>query len=134
MAITFTIDVARRLVLLRAESFSDQDEWFARFDEAVADPRFEPGFDFLYDRTTGPEIPDTELVRSWVLRHARRINGIGGGRLAVIVSEPAIYGMLRMASVFAESEGVRVGGFWSEAEALAWLSRDSGTSTASTGP
>ena len=134
MTISYDIDVARRLVRLTLEGPADPAEWFAVMEAATKDPRYEPGFDFLYDRTATDHIPDAMYVRAWVFRHAAMMKQTGLGRLAVIVSQPVVYGMLRMASVFAESAGVAVTVFWTEGEALAWLSRASDVPVASNGP
>ena len=134
MPVTYTIDVARRLVLLRTEGRQDLDEWFARLDEAASHPEFGPGFSFLCDRTGTVDVPDAEMARAWATRYATRINQAGGGRLAVIVDQPVVYGMVRMAAIFAEIKGANVAVFYSAAEALEWLGRDSEIPAASTGP
>jgi hypothetical protein len=92
--------------------------------------RLGPDFDVLYDRSQIDQIPDAMHVRAWVLRHAEMMKLIGYPRLAVVVSEPVVYGMIRMASVFAERSGATVNVFWTERAALAWLGHDSSSSAA----
>ncbi len=130
MPLVYDIDPSRRLVTLRPEGYPPPDEWFATITKAVADPRFAPGFDFLYDRSGVDHIPDAMYVRAWVFRHAAMMKEVDGGRLAVVVTQPVVYGMIRMASAFADSAGVRVDAFWTEAEALRWLGHDSAASVA----
>jgi hypothetical protein len=130
MPLAYSIDRERRLVLITGEAVATPEEWFDMMAEAVADPRYKPGFDFLYDRTKVTHVPDAMYVRAWVFRHAQMMNKAGGGRLAVVVGEPVIYGMIRMASVYAERAGASVAVFWSEREALEWLGRDSTSSVA----
>lgn len=130
MLLAYEIDVRRRLVIVSANGFALVDEWFATIEAACADPRCGAGFDVLYDRTRVAELPDARRVRAWAARHAKQVDELGLGRLAVVVTSPAVFGMVRMASVYAESAGAVVSVFWSETEALRWLGRDSGGSTA----
>jgi hypothetical protein len=112
------------LVLVSAHGAPEPNEWFDMLDVVAVDPRYELGFDFLYDRTGYTHIPDTMYVRAWVFRHASRMKAMQGGRLAVVVHESAVFGMMRMASAFADGVGTAIGVFRSEADALAWLERD----------
>ena len=130
MSLTYDVNVPERLVILRAAAYSAPDEWFEVMAAAIADPRFGPGFDFLYDRRRVDHVPDAMYVRSWVFRHAEMMKPIGLPRLAVVVTQPVVYGMIRMASVFAESAGAAVDAFWTEREALEWLGRNPNTSAA----
>ena len=98
-------------------------EWLAALRAAVSDARYRPGFDILYDRTRLTHIPDANYLRTWLNGHARLMKEIGGPRLAVVVTEPVIYGMIRMASILAEDRGAVVNVFWNEKDALKWLGR-----------
>jgi hypothetical protein len=133
MAVTYTIDPDRRLVLMRTEGQAPLDEWFTRFDEAVANPEFGPGFAFICDRTGAAEVPNAAAARTWAQQFGNRVRSLGGGaRLAIVVAEPAVYGMVRMAAILAEMEGATVGVFYSEAEALEWLALAVDRSSAAT--
>lgn len=117
----FEVDPRRRLVLLYADERPSIDEWFSVLERACEHPDFGPRYDFLFDRRKIETTPTSAMMRAWMRRHAEFARGHGNGRLAVVVSEPVIFGMMRMASVFAEEDGVALGVFWSVEEALAWL-------------
>jgi hypothetical protein len=123
MGLRFEIDEGERLVRLRADVRPSLDEWFAVMDAVFADTRYRPGVDFLLDRTAVTDVPTSQTMREWMRRHAESMREQGSGRLAVVVSEPVVFGMMRMASVFAEEGGTALGVFWTEAEALAWFGR-----------
>ena len=122
MALSYDIDVRRSLVLLSAEGAPPREEWFEVLTTAFADPRYRPGFDLLYDRTRIDDTPSPAFVRSWIPRHAELMRRHGDGWLAVVVKSEVVYGMLLIASSFAECLGAAVQPFWSEEEALVWLS------------
>jgi hypothetical protein len=123
----YRIDVERRLVFLAAERRPSVDEWFEMMDAAISDPRYEPGFDFVYDRTRRDPPHDNARIRAWAERYARLVGKLGG-RLAVVVSTPAAYGVNRTAAVFAAMGGAKIEVFWSEDDALVWLGRRPGES------
>ncbi len=121
MPITYDIDVERRLVRVVASGKPTAAEWLAAVDAALADPRFLPGFDCLYDRSRVGLVPDGLTLRRLAKDCAPALERFHGGRLAVVVSQPVVYGMMRMASVFAEALGLALDVFWTETAALAWL-------------
>lgn len=125
MALSFDVDESDGLVRLAAGSKPGVSEWFALMEAVAADARYRHGFDFIYDRTGVTDVPSATDVRTWIARHARMMRETGNGRLAIVVRQPVVYGMMRMASAFAETEGVLLAVFWSEREALTWLGRGS---------
>jgi hypothetical protein len=124
MPITYDVDARRRLVRLVAEGTPTFDEWRAALDAAAADPRYAAGFDLLYDRRQVPTVPHARAVRRWTMACAAELARVGAGRLAIVAAHPVVYGMMRMASVFAEGSGSVVDVFWTEEEALRWLGHD----------
>ena len=123
MSLRFNVDLVRRLILLTGEGVPTPADWQIALDLVAADPHFSPGFDVVYDRTRVVSNPDPSLVRQWVSQCAKDLRRVGAGRVAVVVAEPVAYGMMRMASVFAEGSGVVLAAFRSEREALEWLGR-----------
>jgi hypothetical protein len=121
MPFTYEIDEGRRLVVMTADARATQDEWFETFDRVLEDPRFRPGFDFVYDRTNVAITPDALNVRSLVGRYLEVSRRAGGGRLAVVVDKTVAYGMVRMASAWTDTAGASVNAFRSMDEALFWL-------------
>ncbi len=125
MPFTYRIDPAERLVRIDAEGEVSVDAWFAMIDEVRGDPRFGPGFDVLFDRTRLSHVPDVGYVRAWIDGQSLVMRETGARRLAVVVNEPVVYGMMRMAGSFAESLGFSLEPYWSEREALEALGRRS---------
>ena len=121
MPLHYDIDESARFVRFVAEAIPSRSEWKESFDAAFGDPRFRRGFGVLYDRRGVAEIPNPARLRQWMTRYARTFREYGTGRIAVVVDERVVFGMFRVAGVYAESEGVELGVFWSEAEAVTWL-------------
>jgi hypothetical protein len=92
------------------------------FATAFADPDLSEDALFLMDlrysdSTGGRSVEHVRQLADWLgSRAAER-----GKRFAVVVGEPVQYGVIRMASVFAESHGIEVQLFEEILEALAWL-------------
>ncbi len=123
MPFYYRIDPAERLVYIDAEGDVSVDTWFAMIDDIRADERFGSGFDLLFDRTKLTHVPDADYVRIWIngLRPVMRQMGVG--HLAIVVTEPVVYGMMRMASAFAYQGGFSLDPYWSVEEALTALGR-----------
>lgn len=120
MAIRTQVDAARRLVLAEIVGEFSLDDILGAIDASVADPAFRPGFDVLSDhvRTARPIAVD-ELRR--MTEHLRSIPAMAGARWAVVVGQPASYGMMRMLSVLAERIPIEVAIFETLEEAEHWL-------------
>src|SRR5262249_25852248 len=121
MPFAYDIDEGRRLVRVTGSGEVTSEAWFGVLGAAFADPRYRAGFGLVFDRTTFTHIPDTIFVRQWIGGQARAMREAGARRMAIIVAEPVVYGMMRMASAYAESAGFTLEPYWSEAEALAAL-------------
>lgn len=119
--LSYTIDRARRLVTIlyhRQPTFAD---WAATMRAILADPRFEPGFRFLSDRRTVPEPPTAAYIRqvsAFLIDHAAQLRN---SRLAMVVSNPATYGMARMSEPKIEPAGLEAASFFDLPAALHWL-------------
>jgi hypothetical protein len=123
MSILTTVDVARRLVTMRYEGASPTaQEWAASLLEVFKAPGYEPGFAFLVDRRGVPS-PTADWVRFTVSFRERHAAQIAGSRWAVVVSDPANFGMGRMGEILLEIQGVTQATFKSMEEAELWLLR-----------
>ncbi len=125
MPFTYEIDPAERLVRIDAEGDVSVDSWFAMIDDVRADERFTLGFDLLFDRTKLGHVPDAVYVREWIDRLRPVMREMNARHLAIVVTEPVVYGMMRMASAFAYRGGFSLDPYWSVEEALAALGRPS---------
>jgi hypothetical protein len=91
-----------------------------------ADPRFRPTFGWLRDRRD-QLAPSTDYV-SRTVRALCESPSFPGSRIALLVppSDPAHYGMMRMAQLLSDGRELEVSIFFDVDEARAWLieSRD----------
>jgi hypothetical protein len=97
------------------------------FARVLADERFRPGFDFLYDRTRIRDLPDMAFLRSWPSRQARLLRESGGGWLAAIVASEPVYVLFRTAGACIDELGASAEVFWTEDDALRWLESKANT-------
>jgi hypothetical protein len=122
MPLSYTISSQRCRVLVTAAAKPTLEEFIALHEAFLADPRFEPGMDILWDRRAYAEAPDTEYIRAviayWRANQAR----LGGGYVATVVPEgvPAAYGMARMAETLGRPDG-ELRAFNDFDEAVRWL-------------
>jgi hypothetical protein len=120
MALSYDIDVASRLVVLTCGDVT-LERWRRTMGQVVADPRFRIGFGVLVDCRTATLAPETQDVVGVVDFLANRRARLGLSRWAVVVEEPAGYGMARMTAAIAESAGLELRAFRTMDEALEWL-------------
>ena len=123
MPITYDIDTERRLALTKVSGEFTADDIREAISGAVADPRFEPGFDILSDHTEITRAISPQQVRQMVAHLSTLSRPLGQSRMAVVANQPASYGMIRMLSVYAEEVPLEIGVFATRAEALDWLGR-----------
>jgi hypothetical protein len=122
MSLTYAIDPKRCRVLVKVTAKPTLEEFIALHESFLADPRFEPGMDILWDRRAYNDAPDTDYIRAviayWKANQAR----LGGGYVATVVPEgvPAAYGMARMAETLGRPEG-ELRAFNDVDEAIRWL-------------
>jgi hypothetical protein len=122
MSLSYTILPQRCRVLVVATAKPTLEEFIGVHEAFLADPRFEPGMDILWDRRAYNEAPDTDYIRAiiayWKANQAR----LGGGYVATAVPEgvPAAYGMARMAETLGRPEG-ELRAFNDFDEAVGWL-------------
>jgi len=101
---------------------TEMDEVEAVVDAALADPTLPPMPYVLTDMRGSTSV--TKRTQD-EMRRGADIFASRGERLenkhAVLATDPTRYGMMRMASAFAESAGLEVRVFTEEADALEWL-------------
>jgi hypothetical protein len=120
MPLAYDIDTTSRIVLLTCGNTS-LDAWRRCMREVLADPQFRSGSGFLVDcrtATLAPEIADVRGVVDFLSAHSP---ALGRSRWAVVVEQPAGYGMARMASIRADAAGLELQAFENIEEARAWL-------------
>jgi hypothetical protein len=122
MPISFEVDARRRLVRLGYTGATPNIQaWEAVMTAILQDPRYQPGFGFLIDRRAVPP-PDAPFVRATVLFRENHAAELAGARWAVVVSDPANYGMARMGQALGDAQThVQQRAFTDVDEAEAWL-------------
>ena len=93
----------------------------------LADPRRRPGMKVLTDlRALDPRDLTTDELRAIADSNAMRSERFGSGRSAVVVSEPAAFGLMRMFQAFTEDAGFDQQLFYSMDDARRWLAAGPG--------
>jgi hypothetical protein len=104
----FELDPEARLVRIAGEGDPQAPEWIALFDQILALPGFQPGTDFLIDRRGMTSIPTSQTVEAMMDYYVSRSEQLGHCRIVSVTTNSAVYGMTRMAEVFAERTTVTV--------------------------
>lgn len=93
MAVTYTIDPARRLVISVASGLVSAEDFLEQGKRLAEDPLFEPSFDQILDlrAATQIELPTPALKGMASLR----LFG-AGSRRAVVAPRDLVYGLARM--------------------------------------
>ena len=120
MALFYEVDVESRLVVLTCGDVS-LERWRRTMIQVIADARFRRGFGILVDCRTATRAPVTQEVFGVVDFLSTRRDDLGQSRWAVVVEEPAGYGMARMTAAIAESAGLELRAFRTVGEAREWL-------------
>lgn len=121
MPITQRVDRERRRVVVEVWGRITVKDILRAIDLAIADPDFEPGFDFLSDhRRVERPLTTRQAKRTAAHLESHRAD-MAHARWAVVTGNPASYGMIRMLAVYAEKVPVTVRAFKRMEEAEAWL-------------
>jgi hypothetical protein len=110
-------DIGRRRAQIFYEAQPSFDQWQATIEAILQDARFQSGFGILLDRSrlSSPATSDY-MVR---LVHFVEQTKIDGVRWAIVTSDPASFGMGRMAEQIAPEGTIRT--FKDRREAEIWL-------------
>jgi hypothetical protein len=114
-----TFDPARRLVLVDYARQPTFEEWEATMDLVFADPRFQPTFRILLDRTRLSGAPLLVYVGQQVQYFERKRLRFPALRWAVIATDVYSYGLGQMAEKMVRPDTMRV--FLGTREAMEWL-------------
>jgi hypothetical protein len=118
----YRIDVARKLVTLCWTEFPCFAELKEAVDEAVADPRFEPGMNSLWDHE--PHRSNTASIQYLrrTLHYLQLLaEGIGPHSWAIVGHTAAEFGRGRVLEAMSDGTNVTIRAFRSVEEAEGWL-------------
>ena len=98
------------------------DELRGAYEAAILDPACPPNAVFLLDVTHSKSLANrpTEDIRETAYYWGSQ-SDVFGRRCAIVAPMDLYYGLMRMASLYAEELGVETAVFRSEEEALEWL-------------
>jgi hypothetical protein len=122
----YEIDPVSRLVTIDYHAYPSFEEWSAMMESIFADPRYQIGFNFLFNRSTVHDAQSTVYIRhvsDFVMAHQQQLLG---SRMALVVTNLASYGMGRMSGQLIERAPVEQAVFSDVTKALAWLNQDRG--------
>ena len=118
MPCSYSIDLARSLVLSRGWGVLTDGELLAHVRALTIDPRFVPNFHQLADLR---DVADVEVTPSTVKEMAR-LNPYGNGsRRAVVVTSDLLFGMARMYQILRDEPDDELEIFRTVDDALRWL-------------
>ena len=118
----YRIDVARKLVTLYWNEFPTMARVREVVEEAIADPEFHPGMNFLWDRKPGdPNTATIEYLREAVYYLQVMAEEIGPHAWALVTHNPADYGKGRMLEAMSDEGKVIIRAFQSRGDAEEWL-------------
>ena len=122
MSPVYRIDAERKLVSLYWTDFPTLPRLKQVVDEAIADPEFTHGMNFLWDRNPGvTNTADVEYIRGAVYYAQILAEQIGPHAWAVVAHNPADFGKARMLETLSDQSKVTIRAFHSRGDAEEWL-------------
>ena len=118
--LSYRIDAAAGIVVIAGPDGASPVAFQQTLRTILDDPDYKPGYGFLRDRR-GFRLPPTGLVHG-VASFIRESEALAGSRWAIVVSDPANYGMMRMLSILSEVAEMEI--FEDPATATSWLAGD----------
>ena len=120
MSVSYSFD--GRVLRINCIGKYTNDELREAFDAALRDPAFPPTPVFLLDVTLSESLANrpSEDIRETAYFGGLRAD-VFGRQCAIVAPEDLYYGLMRMASLYAEEFGVDTAVFRTEEEALQWL-------------
>jgi hypothetical protein len=122
MPATITLDDSGRFQILHVTSPSSTAECQAAVADAIAAPSFLEHHALLIDRRTA-DLPSVAFIDEMVNFVWTYRDLLAGGRVAIVTSSDAAYGMSRMMELKSEA-AVSIHAFKSYDEAVTWLSSE----------
>lgn len=106
-----SIDKAARLVWVQYAPGCEVSlgDWIAMMHAIFADPDYEPGFSFIYDRSLVEAAPEKSYIEGLADFIRTNHDKYGNARIALVVTGIPVYGMARMLQGLAnETEKMQV--------------------------
>ena len=118
----YTIDVSRRVVSLYWDDFPTLAQLREVVEHAVANPEFEAGMNFIWDRKPGtPNTANVEYLRDAVYYLQTLGDQVGNHAWAIVTHNASDFGKARMIEAMTDQGKVTVRAFQSRGDAEEWL-------------
>ena len=118
----YRIDIGRKLVRLLWRDFPSLAQVREVVDEAVADPQFKPGMNFLWDhQPDGSNTGSIQYLRRTLHYLQLLAEGIGPHSWAIVGHTPAEFGRGRVLEAMSDGTNVTIRAFRNCEDAEAWL-------------
>ena len=118
----YSIDAQRNLVSLYWNEFPAMAQLREVVEEAIADPEFRPGMNFLWDRKPGlPNCADVEYIRDAVYYLQVLAEQVGPHAWALVAHNASDFGKARMMETMSDDTKVTIRAFQSRGDAEEWL-------------
>ena len=124
MTIDWHIDESRGLVHLQYNGSPEYHVWAETMRSIFAHPSYRVGFGFIADTGHSPP-PDTPFVLATIQFVAEHASEFGSARWANVTTDPAHYGMTRLAQARSHELPSHLDVFRTMEEAVAWASPES---------
>ena len=124
MSFTYRIDAEQGLMFLTAEGEVTQAERVETMRAWMADPKFRPGLNTLFDVSQSTSTPSLNELKELIGLVARQSAAIGKIKLAIFASRAITFGVARQFATLADPGPLEVQVFGSRDDALAWLHKD----------
>ena len=121
MPVEYTFDPGRNMIRTSCLGETTLPEVLSHFDELESDPGRPPRPDVLLDLSGMTSLPDPEQMRAAANRVGRSSRLVRYRACAIAAPREALYGMIRMFEVFAESHFERTAVFRTVGDADVWL-------------
>ena len=118
----YRIDIARNLVTLNWTEFPSMARLREVVEDAITDPEFRQGMNFLWDRKPGEPNPATKEYITESLYYLQVLaEQIGPHSWAIVAHNDADFGKARMLETMSNGSKVIIRAFQSRGDAEEWL-------------
>jgi hypothetical protein len=117
MPVDIVIDTQSGLVRATIENPTSAGEFIAGFKDMLGHPDFHPGMKVLVDMLRYVHVTTGADMRRVAQTFVQSADAVSGMDVAVVVSTPVSYGVIRMLQVFVEGSPFRINVFYDMEEA-----------------
>jgi hypothetical protein len=121
MPLSYRIDPVAGLILIDGDGPITQAERLEALRTMFDDPDFRPGLNTLCDVSTAVSLPTMAEIREVVDVISRNSQAIGRKKMALVISNPTMFGVARQFVAMADQTPLQIQIFSTREAGLAWL-------------